>query len=50
MLNEACWQKEAGANVEVGPADMYTPGPGEMLVKNESIGFSPIDFKDQRRV
>ena len=48
MSNEACWQREARAPLEVGPSDTYTAGPGEMLVKNEFIAISPIDAKDQR--
>jgi NADPH:quinone reductase-like Zn-dependent oxidoreductase len=48
MANLACWQNEAGGKITVGPADMHTPGPGEILVRNEFIALSPIDWKDQR--
>lgn len=46
--NQACWQNEARAKVTLGPAETYTPGPGEILVKNEYIGISPIDWLDQK--
>ncbi|MCJ1260582.1 hypothetical protein MMC22_000444 [Lobaria immixta] len=46
--NQACWQNEARAKVTLGPAVNYTPGPGEILVKNEYIGISPIDWLDQK--
>lgn len=46
--NKACWQPAARAPVELGDAPIPTPGPGQMLVRNECIAFSPIDFKDQR--
>ncbi|KAF4231720.1 hypothetical protein CNMCM6805_010309 [Aspergillus fumigatiaffinis] len=48
MANEAAWLKEPKANVEIGPAQMYTPGPGDVLVKVESIGFNSIDAKIQK--
>lgn len=48
MENQACWQNAARSPVELGPAAVYEPGLGQILVKNECIAFSPIDFKDQR--
>ncbi|RHZ57675.1 zinc-binding alcohol dehydrogenase family protein [Aspergillus thermomutatus] len=48
MQNQACWQNAACEPVELGPAGLYEPGPGQILVKNKCIAFSPIDFKDQR--
>lgn len=48
MSNQAAWIKEARSNVTLGPADVYTPGPGEILVKNEWIGFNPIESKIQK--
>lgn len=48
MSNQASWIKEARADVILGPADVYTPGPGEILVKNECIGFNPIESKIQK--
>ncbi|GFF46270.1 zinc-type alcohol dehydrogenase-like protein SACOL2177 [Aspergillus lentulus] len=48
MTNEAAWLKEPKANVEIAPAPMYTPGPGDVLVKVESIGFNSIDAKIQK--
>ncbi|GIJ85083.1 hypothetical protein Asppvi_003938 [Aspergillus pseudoviridinutans] len=48
MANEAAWINEPKANVEIRPAQMYTPGPGDALVKVESIGFNSIDAKIQK--
>jgi NADPH:quinone reductase-like Zn-dependent oxidoreductase len=48
MANEAAWIKEPKANVEIGPAPMYTPSSGDVLVKVESIGFNPVDPKIQK--
>jgi NADPH:quinone reductase-like Zn-dependent oxidoreductase len=48
MTNEAAWIREPKANVEIGPAQMYTPGSGDVLVKVESIGFNAIDAKIQK--
>ncbi|KAI1155925.1 zinc-binding oxidoreductase CipB [Nemania diffusa] len=28
---------------EVGPAPVWTPGPGEILVKNEAVAINPVD-------
>ncbi|KAL9102123.1 MAG: hypothetical protein Q9163_002684 [Psora crenata] len=46
--NVAAWSPEPKANLVVGPAEMYEPGPREMLVRNECIAFSPVDFKNQQ--
>ncbi|KAL9123776.1 MAG: hypothetical protein Q9217_006828 [Psora testacea] len=46
--NLAAWSPEPKADLVVGHAAMYEPGPKEMLVKNECIAFSPVDFKNQR--
>ncbi|KAF7587223.1 hypothetical protein BBP40_007536 [Aspergillus hancockii] len=35
-------------NVEIGPAQLYTPGPGDVLVKIESIGFNAVEAKIQK--
>lgn len=48
--NQACWQNEARAKVILGPAETYIPGLGEILVQNEYIGISPIDWLDQKSV
>ena len=48
MANQAAWSKEPKADLVVGPADKYTPGAGEMLVRNECIALSPVDFKNQK--
>lgn len=49
-VNEACWQNEARSKVTLGPAETSSPGLGEILVKNEYIGISPIDWLDQKSV
>ncbi|KAI9774077.1 MAG: hypothetical protein M1840_005170 [Geoglossum simile] len=46
--NQAAWLNEAQANTTVAPAEDYTPGPGEVVVRNEAIGFNPIDAKIQK--
>jgi NADPH:quinone reductase-like Zn-dependent oxidoreductase len=48
MANESSWIKEPKANVEIGSAQMYTPGFGDVLVKVESIGFNPVEPKIQK--
>jgi len=46
--NQAAWLNEAKANITVAPAEDYTPGAGEVLVRNEAIGFNPIEAKIQK--
>lgn len=48
MENEAAWIKEPNANVEIGPAKLYNPSYGEILVKVQSIGFNPVEAKIQK--
>jgi NADPH:quinone reductase-like Zn-dependent oxidoreductase len=48
MSNQASWIPAATKTVSVGPADTYTPGPGELLVKINSIAFTPIEGKIQK--
>ena len=46
--NKAAWLNEARANIAVADAEDYTPGPGEVVVRNEAIGFNPIEAKIQK--
>jgi hypothetical protein len=48
MANEAAWVKQARSSIEVKPLDMWSPGPGELLVANESISFNPIEARIQK--
>ena len=43
MSNQAAWLKANGATLEVGPADKYEPGAGELLIKVEVAAVSPVD-------
>lgn len=47
MPNQAAWIKEKYAKLVVDDADMPTPGAGELLVKVNVIGFSPVEWKMQ---
>ncbi|KAI9765463.1 MAG: hypothetical protein M1839_005504 [Geoglossum umbratile] len=46
--NQAAWLNEARASATVAPAEDYTPGPGEVVVRNEAIAFNPIEAKIQK--
>jgi NADPH:quinone reductase-like Zn-dependent oxidoreductase len=48
MSNKAAWVKEPRSSIEVEPVDMWSPGPGELLIKNESISFNPIEARIQK--
>jgi hypothetical protein len=48
MANEAAWVKQARSTIEVKPLDVWSPGPGELLVANESISFNPIEARIQK--
>jgi hypothetical protein len=48
MTNEAASVKQARSSIEVKPLDMWSPGPGELLVANESISFNPIEARVQK--
>jgi NADPH:quinone reductase-like Zn-dependent oxidoreductase len=50
MSNKAAWVKEARSNIEVEPVDMWSPGPGELLIKNESIAINPIEARIQKSI
>lgn len=46
--NTAAWIPSAKADIEVGSAPVYEPGPGELLIKNKSLAFNPLDWKIQK--
>jgi hypothetical protein len=48
MANQAAWIKQKQAQLEVDAADKYNTGAGELLVKVDVIGFSPIESKTQK--
>ena len=48
MSNQAAWVKAARSNIEVEPVDMWSPGPGELLIRNESIAINPIEARIQK--
>jgi NADPH:quinone reductase-like Zn-dependent oxidoreductase len=45
MSNRPAVIPPAKAPLEVHDVEKYTPGPGELLVKNTSIAFNPIEWK-----
>lgn len=45
MANLAAIIPAAKAPLEVREVDLYTPGPHELLIKNEVIAFNPVEFK-----
>jgi len=45
MANLAAIIPAAKAPLEVHEVDTYTPGPHELLIKNEVIAFNPVEFK-----
>jgi NADPH:quinone reductase-like Zn-dependent oxidoreductase len=45
MANLAAIIPAAKAPLEVQQVETYTPGPHELLVKNEVIAFNPVEFK-----
>ncbi|KAH0594572.1 hypothetical protein MHUMG1_07405 [Metarhizium humberi] len=46
--NKAAYIKTRHAPVEVEATEVWVPGHGEVLVRNEAISFNPIDAKIQR--
>ncbi|KAF1976202.1 GroES-like protein [Bimuria novae-zelandiae CBS 107.79] len=48
MANQASWIPAPTKQVSVGPAETYTPGPNELLVKINSVAFTPIEAKIQK--
>lgn len=48
MSNKAAWIKEEKANLTIDAADLPTPGPNELLVKNAAIGLNPVEAKVQK--
>jgi NADPH:quinone reductase-like Zn-dependent oxidoreductase len=41
--NLAAWLTKAGSPLEVKPAPLPVPGPGEIVVKNSAIAINPVD-------
>ncbi|KIW35532.1 uncharacterized protein PV07_02222 [Cladophialophora immunda] len=48
MANQAAIVPSAKAPLEVKSVEKYTPGAGEILVKNEVISFNPVEAKIAR--
>ncbi|KAH8722612.1 chaperonin 10-like protein [Phaeosphaeriaceae sp. PMI808] len=48
MANKASWIQAPTAEVSVGDAEIPIPGPEEILIKVNSIAFSPIEAKIQK--
>ncbi|KAH7050076.1 zinc-binding oxidoreductase-like protein CipB [Macrophomina phaseolina] len=47
-LNKASWITEAKAKpLKVDEAEMWKPGPGEIVIKNAAIAINPVDWKIQ---
>lgn len=45
--NKAAWLPQKGAVLQVGSAEAYEPGPGEVLVRNRAVAMNPVDSKMQ---
>ncbi len=41
--NRAAWQPRTGTPLEVGPADDWTPGAGEIVIRNAAVAINPVD-------
>jgi NADPH:quinone reductase-like Zn-dependent oxidoreductase len=48
MSNLAAIIPAAKAPIEIHSVEKYTPGPGEILVKNTSIAYNPLEWKIAR--
>jgi len=46
--NTAAWIPSAKANIELTSVPVYEPGPHELLIKNKSLAFNPIEWKIQK--
>ena len=46
--NRAALLKSPRASVEVEQIEIWVPGAGEVLVRNEAIAFNPIEAKIQK--
>jgi len=45
--NQAAWLDGEGAKLRVDNAEMPTPGPDEVVVKNRAVAVNPVDWKIQ---
>lgn len=48
--NEAAWINGASERLKVDGIEYWTPGPGEVRVRNEVISLNPIEAKIQKLV
>ena len=48
MSNRAAWINQEKASLSVAEAEMPTPGPNEILVKNSAIALNPVEAKVQK--
>ena len=46
--NVALYIPSAKAPFQVGPAEVYEPGPHDLLVKNVSLALNPLEYKVQK--
>jgi len=44
---QALWLPGIGQDFVIGPRDIDTPGPGELLIRIVSAALNPIDWKAQ---
>lgn len=42
--NRAAWLYGTGQQLRVGDAPLYSPGKGEILIRNQAIAVNPIEF------
>ncbi|KAH7400099.1 chaperonin 10-like protein [Cadophora sp. MPI-SDFR-AT-0126] len=45
--NKAAWLPGVGKQVEIGPADIPEPGPGELLIEVKVVAAQPAEYKIQ---
>jgi NADPH:quinone reductase-like Zn-dependent oxidoreductase len=49
MVNRAAIIPSAKAPLEIRNIELYTPGPDEILVKNQALAFNPFEMKIAKR-
>ncbi|PRP74654.1 coagulation factor 5/8 type domain-containing protein [Planoprotostelium fungivorum] len=45
---QAAFLPEKHGKLQVKPTEKYTPGPGEILIRNEYVASNPVDWKIQK--
>ena len=45
--NRAAWLDGKAQALRIAPADMPSPGPEEVVIRNHAIAINPVDWKIQ---